>query len=213
VNLHSGRNLAGTFHPARDVLADVDLLASLPHEEYISGLAEMLKIGIIGDPALFDAASAAGGSGSSGVNATHIARSIGLKSAVVREDPHETGRRKVLNLGHTLGHALESASGYTMRHGEAVAIGIAAIARLSAERGWASQEEARRIVAGLERVGLPTTAEAPLLERCAPAMGRDKKSDGARVDLIRIHKVGEVSVIGISLDEVGADLVRSGGVR
>lgn len=207
VNMEAGRNLAGAFHPATDVVADLDLLESLPAEEYRSGLAELLKIGAIADAALFDAVVEAGRA-----DIEHIARAVTLKAEVVRADPYESGVRKTLNLGHTLGHALEAASGFTMRHGEAVAMGLAAVARYSVTEGWARESEARRLVRGLEAVGLPISAPEPLLARAGDHIGADKKSAGDEVALVRFHEVGRVSVQTRPLAEARAGLVRHGGL-
>jgi shikimate kinase/3-dehydroquinate synthase len=206
VNMTAGRNLVGAFHPATDVLVDTSLLASLSAEEYRSGLAELLKIALILDPALFRELT-----DDPHATAPAIARAIRGKSDIVARDPFERGERKLLNLGHTLGHALESASGFTLRHGEAVAIGIAAIARYSTTQGWLAPEERDRIIGGLAHVGLPTSAAPELLSRSAPFMTRDKKGDTNTLDLVCIQELGKVSMKRVSSNEV-SELVRCGGM-
>jgi shikimate kinase / 3-dehydroquinate synthase len=207
INL-GGRNLVGAFHPAEDVIVDVDLLESLDPEEYRSGLAEVLKIGIIGDEELFEAVVS-----SPKLDVKTVARAIRHKAAVVARDPFEHGERKVLNLGHTLGHALEAASGFSLRHGDAVAMGMAAIARLSAETGRTTEAERDRVIQGLDQVGLPTRADPELLRRSGAHLTMDKKGDDAQVDLVWIQKVGKVSVEKVSWKETAAALLRSGGGR
>lgn len=206
VNMGEGRNLVGAFHAATDVIIDVDLLASLEPAEARSGLAEVLKMGIICDAGLFENLTAGGP-----LTAREIAAAVRHKADIVAVDPFEHDQRKWLNLGHTLGHALESASQFTLRHGDAVAIGIAAVARLGCERGWLDTGVGQRIIDGLRAVGLPVTANASLLEKCGEHFSKDKKSDGTRVDLVAIRDLGRVSIETLELNEVVPSLVRLGG--
>lgn len=205
VNTRAGRNLVGTFHPAHDVIVDVDLLASLDPGEYRSGLAELMKIALISDPGLFDEVARA-----KAATPASIARAIRHKAAIVARDPYERGERKLLNLGHTLGHALEAASNFQLRHGDAVAIGIAAICRYGVAKGGTSEAEKDRILAALENLGLPISADPALLDRCAPFLDQDKKADARALDLICLEGVGKVSIKRVSSGEA-ADLVRFGG--
>lgn len=207
VNMNAGRNLVGAFHAANDVLVDVALLASLDRQELASGLAELAKIALIADAELFAAIETRG---PAMPEASHVAQAIALKAAVVQKDPFEKNERKLLNLGHTLGHALETASDFSWRHGEAVAVGIAAICRLSAERGWVSVDESKRIIRALEGLGLPSAAPEDLLRRSASYLHADKKADAQGVDIIAIHEVGKVSLKRLSSNEL-IDLVRCGG--
>jgi 3-dehydroquinate synthetase/shikimate kinase len=207
VNMGAGRNLAGVFHPATDVIIDVTLLDSLSESEYRSGLAELLKIALISDHELFDELIT-----KQRVSSAAIARAVRAKADIVARDPFEKGERKLLNLGHTLGHALESASGFTLRHGEAVAVGIAAVCRYSAWRGWLGAEVSDYIVSGLERVGLPTTITSELLSRSYPYLERDKKGDGRMLDLVCVQELGKVSIKRVSWDEA-RHLVRFGGKK
>ncbi len=140
INTAEGKNLVGAFHPPAGVLADISVLASLPAAEYVSGLAEVIKAGFIADPVILDliesdpaAASKPGGPHEREL----IERAVAMKAAVVSADLREAGQREMLNYGHTLGHAIERAENYSVRHGEAVAIGMcfaAAVGRLTA--GW-----------------------------------------------------------------------------
>lgn len=205
VNL-GGRNLVGAFHAARDVIVDVALTASLPEAERRAGLAEVLKIGLISDPALFEAVVA-----EPRATATQLARAIRLKADIVARDPHEGGERKKLNLGHTLGHALETASGFELRHGDAVAIGMAAIARWSAAHGHCSAETCARVVDGLRQVGLPTEAPDALCRAAEAHLQSDKKADHDGLDLIVIRDVGDVAVRRVEWQDIAPSLVRHGG--
>ena len=205
LNMAAGRNLVGAFHPAEDVLADVSLLASLSDGEHRSGLAELAKMAILGDAGLFDALVRDGAATSA-----RIARSIALKAEIVREDPFEHDRRRLLNLGHTLGHALEAASEYRLKHGEAVAVGTAAVVRFGRARGWTAPDDAARILKGLETLGLPTVADRSLLARAEPFIGADKKRTGGTVGLVVVRRLAEVTVETISLEEAQRGLIRHG---
>ncbi|MBK8014345.1 MAG: bifunctional shikimate kinase/3-dehydroquinate synthase [Deltaproteobacteria bacterium] len=207
-NLPAGRNVVGAFHPASDVIVDVDFLETLSPEEYASGAAEVLKMGLILDADLFRTVVA-----DRHVSVASLARAVDHKASVVSRDPFEHGDRKLLNLGHTLGHALESASNYTLRHGDAVAIGTAAIARLSHERGWLTAEEMDEIICGLTDFSLPTTAPADLLQRSCAFLRADKKGDRDVLDLVALGALGQARVVRLSWEEVERDLMRSGGVR
>ena len=148
-DLPRGKNLVGAFHPPRLVLADPTTLASLPEAELRSGLAEVVKAGVIGDEALFRLC-AQGWDGVLEAMDNVVRRSMAVKIRLIQEDPYEKGQRAALNLGHTIGHALEAGSGYRLRHGEAVAIGMVAAARLSERLGIAQVGLAEEIAAALD---------------------------------------------------------------
>jgi 3-dehydroquinate synthase len=135
-DLPQGKNLVGSFHPPKLVLADPQLLQTLPEPEYISGLAEVVKHGIISDPELFDMC-ARGLECLQGGLEQLVKRAMAVKIKVIEEDPYEKGVRATLNLGHTVGHAVELVSQFHLRHGEAVAIGMVAEARLAERLGIA----------------------------------------------------------------------------
>lgn len=206
VNMDAGRNLAGTFHPASDVLIDVTLTQSQSEADYRSGMAEILKMGIIADAELFETLLSDGRA-----SAATIARAVTHKARIVEADPKEAGLRKVLNLGHTLGHGLEAASGFTIRHGEAVAIGTAAVARFSFERGWLAGAEKDRIIQGLARLGLPTSAPKDLLVDAVEYIKADKKGTADEIELICIRCVGKVASERLPWQEVQDGFVRHGG--
>ena len=153
-DLPRGKNLVGAFHPPRLVLADPTTLASVPEAELRSGLAEVVKAGVIGDEALFRLC-AQGWDGVLEAMDYVVQRSMAVKIRLIQEDPYEKGQRAALNLGHTIGHALEAGSGYRLRHGEAVAIGMVAAARLSERLGIAQVGLAEEIAAVLINLGLP----------------------------------------------------------
>jgi 3-dehydroquinate synthase len=159
INHRLGKNLIGAFHQPRMVLIDLDVLDTLPEREYLSGLAEVLKYGVALDREFFDFISAE-------VTALKmrdkkallhiVARSCAIKASVVERDEREGGLRAVLNYGHTIGHAVETLAGYgAVKHGEAVAIGMAQIAKLSNLRGLATDSETNLIINLITNLGLP----------------------------------------------------------
>ncbi len=172
VNLGAGKNLAGAFWQPALVVVDPRVLGTLDGDVLREGLAEVVKTAWIGDPTLLSelemhtVASDGAWTGPGGWTAL-VARAAAVKAAIVSEDPTEGpgGRRILLNLGHTFAHAIESASGYRVRHGAAVAVGLVAAARLSEARGIAMEPIAERMVLLLRRLGLPTTVEEALEQR------------------------------------------------
>ncbi len=185
----SGKNLIGAFKFPHAVIADPEVLATLPVQERRAGLAEVVKHAIVGDAALFD--ELAHGE----VNADLIARAMRVKIDLVERDPFEANVRAHLNLGHTFGHALEKLSGYRLRHGYAVAIGLAVAARLAARTGRCSSGTRDRIIDLLEIKSLPTRTPhefdaAQILE----AMGADKKIREGKLRLILPRAIGEVEI-------------------
>jgi 3-dehydroquinate synthase len=198
VNLKAGKNLVGAFHQPRFVLCDLRTLNSLPPREFRSGLAEVIKYGIIADAPLFarlerdlprllrrDA----------GVLADVVARCCELKARVVRQDETETGLRAILNFGHTIGHAIENISGYgKYLHGEAIAIGQVAAAKLSAQLTGLSADDAARIERLFRRAGLPAAVRfsAAARARLLAAMQRDKKVSAGRVKFVLARRIGRV---------------------
>lgn len=199
-DLPQGKNLIGAFHPPSFVLADPHLLDTLPEVELRNGLAEAVKHGILDDPALFALCE----QGWQAVNARRdelVRRAMAVKLRVIQEDPYERGRRAILNLGHTLGHALEAASDFRLRHGEAVAIGMVQAARLAERRSLAETGLADRIAAALRGLGLPTQIPVDLdRSRIIAAIGVDKKRAGGQVRLVLPLRIGE-ACWGIPLDD------------
>jgi 3-dehydroquinate synthase len=191
VDLPQGKNLVGAFKQPQAVIMDTATLATLPAAEFRSGLAEVVKHGIIGAPALFEALESHGPT-----SLTHLViDAVRVKVDVVQEDPFEQGRRALLNLGHTFGHAIEQASGYRLRHGEAVAVGMTAAAHMAAAIGLCPPALAARIPALLERLGLPTrTATLPRAELLA-LMGLDKKRAGKTLRFVLPAALGDCRLV------------------
>jgi 3-dehydroquinate synthase len=185
-----GKNLIGAFKQPAAVLVDPDALATLPEAEFAGGLAEVIKAGVIGDPALFRQIESHGPAPLPWI----IERAIRVKRAVVEGDPYERGRRAVLNLGHTFGHALELLSGYALPHGQGVSIGLVAAARLSARMGLCEKELAARIERVLTRLGLPTTFRGHTPAQVWRAMGADKKRRGKKLRFVLPRALGDVIV-------------------
>ncbi len=185
-----GKNLIGAFKQPALVIADLDVLQTLPPAEYRAGLAEVIKAGIIAAPELF-AYLEEGGAGDS---AWPIAEAIRVKVEVVQEDPYERGRRAVLNLGHTFAHAFELLSDYQMRHGEAVSVGLVAAARLAEAVGLAEEPLAARLMRCLAAHGLPTSPPPLDPDAVWDAMGSDKKRQGGRIRFILPRRIGDVVI-------------------
>ncbi len=194
-----GKNLIGAFKQPALVIADLDFLDTLPPAEYRSGLAEVIKAGIIASPPLFEYLER----GECGASSWPIAEAIRVKVTVVEEDPYERGRRAVLNLGHTFAHAIELLGDFRMRHGEAVSIGLVAAARTAEAVGLAREQLSPRITACLRRPGLPTTLPGYAPEAIWEAMGGDKKRRGGKLRFVLPRAIGDVVVT----DEVPREAV------
>jgi shikimate kinase/3-dehydroquinate synthase len=195
-DLPEGKNLVGAFHAPARVVADTATLRSLPAAELRCGLAEMVKHGVIAGPALFgrlEALAAKGPLAPAGLPDELVARAMAVKIGIIEEDPREQGPRAALNLGHTIGHAIEAASGFALRHGEAVAIGLVAETRLAERIGLAASGLADRLAALLERLGLPVSPPAGLdADACLAALRRDKKRRQGKARLALPVRLGEV---------------------
>ena len=200
-----GKNLVGAFHQPRLVLADLDVLATLPEREMRAGYAEVLKYGLLGDFGFFEWLEANAGAVLAREPATlaeAVGRSIEMKAEIVAEDETEQGRRALLNLGHTFGHALEAETGYgaALLHGEAVAAGMALAFRFSTAQGYCEAQEARRATAAIASVGLPTALGelrgGPFdADRLVRHMAQDKKkAQGGRLTFILTHGLGKAFV-------------------
>jgi 3-dehydroquinate synthase len=193
VDLPQGKNLVGAFKQPEMVLIDPQVLATLPPAEFKSGLAEVVKHGIIDNPGLFAALEAARG-GEFPPIAWLLTEAIGVKVRVVQQDPYEQGRRAVLNLGHTFGHAFERLSHYEIGHGQAVAMGLACAARLSARLGLCAGSTTERILALLEQLGLPARPPAYNPAEVWAAMATDKKRVGNSLRFILPRALGNVDI-------------------
>jgi 3-dehydroquinate synthase len=198
VNLKAGKNLVGAFYQPRFVLCDLTTLRTLPPREFRSGLAEVIKYGVIYDDALFarlerdlplllrlDA----------GILAEVVARCCEIKAEVVGQDETESGLRAILNFGHTIGHAIEAISGYgKYLHGEAISIGQAAAAKLSERAVGLPASEAARVPTLLAHAGLPVSIKlSPAQQtRLLSAMLLDKKVTGGQIKFVLARKIGQV---------------------
>jgi 3-dehydroquinate synthase len=191
-DLPQGKNLIGAFHAPQLVLTDPGSLDSLPQEELSSGMAEVIKAGIIGDPILFEMCSQGWQAIESNWNEI-IRRAMAVKIRVIEADPYEGGLRAVLNLGHTIGHAVELVSNYDLRHGEAVSIGMVAEAKLAEEIGLAKQGLADQIADMCSHLGLPTEIPEELSRMgILEAMQVDKKRAAGVVRFSLPKQVGDV---------------------
>ena len=186
----SGKNLIGAFKQPALVIADPNTLSTLPAAELSNGLAETLKAGLIGDPALFDQIETHGSAPLLWI----IECAIRVKVSIVQEDPFERARRAVLNLGHTFGHALEWLSDYSLRHGEGVSIGLLAAARLSARLGLCEPDLPTSVGRVLARLGLPTSFRDHTPTEIWRAMATDKKRRGNRLRFVLPRAIGDVFV-------------------
>ncbi|WP_250901609.1 MULTISPECIES: 3-dehydroquinate synthase [unclassified Dyella] len=201
VNLPAGKNLVGAFHQPRAVVADIDTLATLPQREYRAGLAEVVKGAAIGDLPFFEwleqqADALAARDTAPLVEA--IARKVQYKAGVVARDETEQGERALLNLGHTFGHALETAGKYTaLLHGEGVAVGMLLAARLSERLGMSVAADTARLQRLLERLGLPTAIPAGMDPQALLALMRlDKKNTAGTLRLILWRGIGRAQIVG-----------------
>jgi 3-dehydroquinate synthetase len=178
-------------------MIDPEVLSTLPVEEFRSGMAEMIKHGVIGDSALFaELESGQGDREARGGEewADRIAQALRVKIDIVEQDPFEQGRRAVLNLGHTVGHALEKQSGFALRHGEAVSIGMVAAARIAVELGRADVSLADRVEAILSAWGLPVRCPPFEADAILQTIGHDKKKRGSALRWVLPRALGQVEI-------------------
>ena len=201
INSRAGKNLVGAFHQPVHVLIDPTTLDTLPPREVRAGYAEVVKYGLLDDPAFFawcDANIAALFAGDAQARAYAIEKSVTAKARIVGEDEYETtGRRALLNLGHTFGHALEAETGYSdaLLHGEAVACGMALAFRFSAAIGLCPEADAAKVTAHLAAAGLPATLRAAHVEASSATlvahMMHDKKMEGGKLPFLLARGIGQ----------------------
>jgi 3-dehydroquinate synthase len=199
LNHRLGKNMIGAFHQPRAVLADTATLDTLPDRELCAGLAEVIKYGLIRDPALFDWLEANMGpllAREDEALAHAIERSCQNKAEVVAADEREGGQRALLNLGHTFGHAIETGVGYgEWLHGEAVAAGICMAADLSQRLGWLDDTSVARVRGAVESARLPTSPPTGLSrQRLLDLMAVDKKVQAGRLRLVLLQGIGQAVV-------------------
>jgi 3-dehydroquinate synthase len=214
INTPKGKNLVGAFHQPSLVLIDPQCPVGMPSRHLRSGYAEVVKCALIGDAAFFAWCEAHGqGLIQSDPEALEyaVATSVAFKAEMVAADERETsGRRALLNLGHTFGHALEAETGFAgFLHGEAVALGALLAFRFSAERGLCSEADVARVTAHYEAVGLPTQLAVGSGASLTAHMAHDKKASGGRIPFILARGIGQAFVANdVALDEVAEFLDR-----
>ena len=210
VDLPSGKNLLGAFHQPLLVVSDPDVLVTLPVETRREGFAEIIKAALIADSELFSLLENEGDhllEHANEVLETIIARAAEVKCRVVSRDEHESGLRRILNFGHTLGHALEAASKYMLSHGQAVAAGMGVAIRLSQRWAGLDHDEAGRALQLLRKLGLPTDLPGDIhSESLLSALEKDKKIQGNVCHFVLISKIGQAVILPISVEELQRSL-------
>ena len=186
IDLPAGKNLAGAFYQPGLVLCDTDTLATLPEDIFRDGCAEVIKYGVLYDPSLF---SHLAEHGLAFDRQAVITRCVELKRDVVAQDEFDTGERMKLNLGHTIGHGVESCSDFTVSHGKAVAIGMAIVTRAAEAMGICGSDCREQVLAVLDRFGLPGKTEYSAQSLYHAALS-DKKRSGGTVNLILPERIG-----------------------
>jgi 3-dehydroquinate synthase len=214
INTGAGKNLVGSFHEPAGVLCDLSLLATLPRKELVAGLGEVVKCGFIADPAILDIVERTDPEALTAESPELrelVERAIRVKVDVVVDDLKETGGRdghpgrEVLNYGHTLAHAIERTSDYTVRHGEAVAIGCVYVAELASSAGSLDPALVARHRAAFSRVGLPTTYDAASFDDLHEAMKVDKKARGSQLRFVVLDDLAVPRILaGPSEDDLRA---------
>jgi 3-dehydroquinate synthase len=205
VDLPAGKNLVGAFHQPRVVLAHLGFLETLPRREQAAGMAEVVKAGLIADAALFERIEADGVAGrafSLEALAEAVAAAVRVKVDVVTEDERESGRRAILNFGHTVGHALEAASGYELLHGEAVSLGMVAALALGAARGLTDPGLGPRVARLLDGLGLPVDVARRISPGVLTKLEVDKKRRSDKVRFVLVPRLGQAVLQDIALEEL-----------
>ncbi|AIY00561.1 3-dehydroquinate synthase [Arthrobacter sp. PAMC 25486] len=200
INTAEGKNLVGSFHPPAGVLVDLDTLDTLPPNELISGMAEIIKCGFIADPVILDLLEANPEDAKnprSDVLRELIERAIAVKAKVVSEDLKESGLREILNYGHTLAHAIELTERYSWRHGAAVSVGMMFAAELSRSVGRLSDADADRHRRILEQFGLPLSYRRDRWQALLDAMKRDKKTRGDLLRFVVLDGIGRPGILDV----------------
>ncbi|MFB9839229.1 3-dehydroquinate synthase [Actinoallomurus acaciae] len=208
IDIPEGKNLVGAFHPPAGVLCDLATLVTMPREDYVAGLAEVIKAGFIADPRILELVEddpEAAGRPDGPHTLELIERAIAIKARVVSEDLRESGLREILNYGHTLGHAIEKVEAYRFRHGDAVAIGMVYAAELACLAGRLGADVVKRHREILTAVGLPTSYTAEAWPELREAMRVDKKARGARLRFVVLDGLAAPG----RLEDPDEDLLRS----
>lgn len=203
VNVGGYKNMVGCFAQPNFVICDSKLLHRLPSRERRAGMAEVIKAAIIGDKELFDELACQPVTRMTGYLQLErvVRRAIEVKAAIVRRDEKEEGERKLLNLGHTFGHAIEKRYP-KMNHGEAVAVGIAIACRISEKLGLLSAEDGALVARVLGEAGLPLSVPPYLRNKLLSAMGKDKKRSGQKISIILPKRIGECVIYPMTYEEL-----------
>ena len=204
INTAEGKNLVGLFHQPKLVLIDTNVLSTLPRRELLAGYAEVVKYGALGDAAFFGWLEANGGkalAGDATATVHAVAHSCRMKADIVARDEREGSIRALLNLGHTFGHALEAATGFSDRllHGEGVAVGTVLAFQLSVKLGLCGSQDAERFMQHLKAVGLPAEISdipgpRPSLDVLLEHMAHDKKAKGGKLTFVLLRGIGQAFV-------------------
>lgn len=202
VDLPEGKNQVGAFWQPLAVVCDTDTFATLPEAVFIDGIAEAVKYGVLADPTMLDLLESADfGSRLSWI----VRRSVEIKGRFVEEDERDTGSRQLLNLGHTVGHAIEQCSGYAVPHGHAVAIGMAVIARAAAAAGICRDDVPQQIIAALVRNQLPVDCDYSL-DSLIEVIQTDKKRRGDLISLVVPEQIGLCRLYNMPITELASFL-------
>jgi 3-dehydroquinate synthase len=222
INSSQGKNLIGAFHQPSLVLADIDVLDSLPQRDFLAGYGEVVKYGLLGDAGFFDWLEANGPAlarGDKALRQQAVRHSVAMKAGIVERDETEQGERALLNLGHTFGHALEAATGYSDRllHGEGVAIGCLLAFDLSARLGLCAQEAPARVAAHLQAMGMKRSlaeipGDLPGVEGLMALMAQDKKVQDGKLRFILARGIGD-SFVSADVPKAALESLLADGLR
>ena len=196
IDLSAGKNQVGAFYQPALVLCDTDTLNTLPEREMRAGFAEVIKYAVLGDPALYEALKH-----KTADLPDVIETCVRRKAEIVAEDERDTGKRRLLNLGHTFGHAVESRSHYDLLHGEAVAVGMAMICRAACEKGLLAPADRDAVIALLRDTGLPTETDYTA-DELFDTLLLDKKISGGKLHLVVPREIGRCDIIPAAQDEL-----------
>lgn len=198
INLAAGKNLCGTFYQPQKIFTDPEMLATLPDAIFADGAAETLKYGMICDQKLFHAIAA---NALRNDAANIIARCVEIKASIVQRDTFDRGERRLLNFGHTIGHAIETASHFAVSHGSAVAIGMMEITRIACRRGFCPKQTAEKLQSALLNLHLPTENPYPV-DTILQTMLNDKKRHGEILEFVIPHDIGKCELLPVSINDL-----------
>ena len=204
VNTQEGKNLVGVFHLPTKVFIDLDTLETLPRNDLIAGMSELVKYGFISDPEILDIVLSddAATDTTSEVFEDLVRRSVSIKERVTTEDFRESGQREFLNYGHTLGHAIEHAERYKWRHGAAISIGMTFAAELSMLSGKLSESDVEKHRSVFSKLGLPTNYRADKWPQLLEVMQRDKKARSGALRFVVLEKIGKPGILAAPTPEL-----------